>query len=165
MNPQLESLMEPLRARWETLAPREKLLLAAAGAVILLAIVWMIFIGPALSTLRTAESQRRTLDAQLQRMAALKSQATALQSQPKQSREEAMRQLELATRQRLGTSGRMAVSGDRVTVTLTATPADALAQWLSQARAAAHALPAEAHLVRNATGSWDGSLVLAVPRT
>jgi general secretion pathway protein M len=165
MNAQLESVVAQLRARWAAFAPREKLLLAAAGAVILLAIVWMLFIGPALSTLRTAETQRRTLDAQLQRMAALKSQATALQSQPKQGREEALRQLELATRQRLGTSGRLAVAGDRVTVTLTATPADALAQWLSQARAAAHALPAEAHLVRNATGSWDGSLVLALPRT
>jgi general secretion pathway protein M len=164
LNPQIESLTGQLRARWAGLAAREQLMLAAAAAVIALAIVWMLFIGPALSTLRTAESQRRTLDAQLQRMAALQSQAAAMQSQPKQSREEAMRQLELATRQRLGTTGRMLIAGDRVTVTLTATPADALAQWLSQARAAAHALPAESHLVRNAGGTWDGSLVLALPR-
>jgi general secretion pathway protein M len=165
LNPQIESLIAQLRARWTALAPREQLMLATAVVLIVLAILWMLFVGPALSTLRTAETQRRTVDAQLQRMAALRSQATAMQSQPKQNRDEAVRQLELATRQHLGTSGRMAISGDRVTVTLTATPAGAFAQWLSQARAAAHALPAEAHLVRNAGGTWDGSLVLALPRT
>lgn len=165
MNPQIQSMAAQLRARWATLAPREQLMVASAGSVIALAIVWLLFVGPPLSTLRTAETQRRTVDAQLQRMAALRSQATAMQSQPKQSREEALRQLELATREHLGTSGRMVISGDRVSVTLTATPAGSLAQWLSQARVAAHALPAEAHLVRNAGGTWDGSLVLALPRT
>lgn len=160
MNDQLRML----RARWAALAAREKVMVGSAAAVIVVAIVWLALVGPALSTLRTADAQRRTLDGQLQRMAALKAQAQAMQSQPKQGREEALRQLELATRQRLGTSARLAVSGDRVTVTLTATPADALAQWLAQARTAAHALPEQAHLVRNNTGAWDGSLVLALPR-
>jgi general secretion pathway protein M len=154
-----------LRARWETLAPREKVMVAAAVAVVALGLVWMIFIGPALSTLRTAETQRRTLDAQLQRMAAMRTQAQAMQSQPKANRDESLRQLEQSVRQRLGTTARMQVAGDRVTVTLTGTPADALAQWLAQSRAAAHALPAEAHLVRNAAGTWEGNLVLALPRT
>jgi general secretion pathway protein M len=160
MNAQLRML----RTRWAGLAPREKVMAASAAAVVVLAIVWLVFIGPALSTVRTADAQRRTLDVQLQRMAALQTQAQAMQSQPKQGREEALRQLELATRQRLGTSARLAVSGDRVTVTLTGTPADALAQWLAQARTAAHALPEQAHLVRNNAGAWEGNLVLALPR-
>jgi general secretion pathway protein M len=57
----------------------------------------------------------------------------------------------------------MSVQGDRVTITLTSTAPDALAQWLAQARANARAIPAEAHLVRNAAGMWDGNLVLTLP--
>jgi general secretion pathway protein M len=156
--------IEALHARWTALAPREKLMVGAAAAVVLIAIVWMIAIGPALSTLRSADEQRRALDTQLQRMVALQAQAQSMQAQPRQNRDEALRQLELSTRQRLGTTGRMVISGDRVTVTLTATPADALAQWLTQARVNAHALPGEAHLTRDSGGAWEGSLVLALPR-
>ena len=67
-----------LRARWEGLAPREKLLVAAAVAVVAIALVWMLLLGPALSTLNSAEQQRRTLDTQLQRMRSLQAQAQAL---------------------------------------------------------------------------------------
>jgi general secretion pathway protein M len=161
----MNAQVQALRARWIALAPREKVVVAAGVALVALAIIWLLFIGPALSTLRSAETQRRTLDTQLQHMVALQQQAQAMSAQPKQNRDEAMRQLELSVRQRLGTSARMVVAGDRVTVTLAATPADALAQWLAQARTAAHALPAEAHLVRNSGGTWDGSLVLALPRS
>jgi general secretion pathway protein M len=161
----MNAAVEALRARWLAFAPREKMLVAAAAAVIAFAIVWMIAIGPALSTLRSADAQRRSLDTQLQRMLALQAQAQSMQAQPRQNRDEALRQLELSVRQRLGTTGRMVISGDRVTITLTGTPADALAQWLAQARATAHALPGEAHLTRNSGGSWEGSLVLALPRS
>jgi general secretion pathway protein M len=161
MNPTVQAL----RVRWAGLAPREKLLVAAAGGVIGLALVWWIAIGPALSTLRTSDEQRRALDAQLQRMLSLQSQAKVLQGQPKQGREEAMRQLELAIRQRLGTTARTVITGDRVTVTLSGAPADAFAQWLSQARTVARTVPGEAHLTRNPNGTWDGSLVLTLPRS
>lgn len=161
MNPQLEAW----RARWRLLAPREKLMVAAAAAVIALVLVWLAAIGPALSTLRSSDAQRAQLDAQLQRMIALRGEAQGMQSQPRLGREEALRQLELAVRQRLGTNGRITVAGDRVTVTLTGTPADALAQWLAQARTAARALPGEARLTRNAAGLWEGSVVLALPRS
>jgi general secretion pathway protein M len=161
MNAQLQSL----QARWASLVPREKVMVAAAAALIALAIVWLVAIGPALSTLHSADQQRVALDSQLQGMAALRAQAQAMQSQPKQNREEALRQLEQTVRQRLGTSARMAILGDRITITLTGTPADSLAQWLSQARVAAHALPGEAHLTRNASGQWEGSLVLSLPRS
>jgi len=161
VNPQVQML----RTRFNTLAPREKLMVLAAGVVIAVAIVWMIAIGPALATLRTAEQQRRSLDTELQRMVALKAEAQAMQSQPKQSRDEAMRQLEQSVKLRLGASGRMVIQGDRVSLTLTGTPADAFAQWLSQARTAAHVLPGEAHLTRNASGLWEGTLVLILPRS
>jgi general secretion pathway protein M len=66
-------------------------------------------------------------------------------------------------RQRLGTTGRTLVSGDRVTVTLTGAAPEAVAQWLAQARANARALPGEARLNRNASGLWEGTLVLTLP--
>jgi general secretion pathway protein M len=86
-----------------------------------------------------------------------------MQSQPRQTYDEALRQLETSVKQRLGTSARMAVAGERVTLTLAGTPADALAQWLTQARINARALPAEARLARNAAGLWDGTIVLNLP--
>ena len=160
----MNALTAALRARWGTLAPREKLMVAAAAAVVAFALLWMLAIGPALTSLRNAEAQRRTLDLQVQRMANLQAQAQSLQSQPKIGRDEAVRQLELSVRQRLGTTARVLISGDRVTITLAGTQADALAQWLAQARSTARSLPAEAHLTRNAAGTWEGSLVLTLPR-
>ena len=152
-----------LRARWEALAPREKMLVAAATTVVVLAIAWLILLGPALATLRSAESQQRALDGQLQAMRALQAQAQALQSQPKQSHEEASRLLELSVRQGLGTTARMTIQGERVTLTLTGTTPEALAQWLTQARVNARALPGEARLYRNSGGLWEGTLVLTLP--
>lgn len=153
----------PLRARWQRLAPREKVMVAATAAMVVLALLWLIAIRPALGVLRSAEQQHRALDAQLQQMAALQEQARALQAQPKIRHDEAVRLLELSLRERLGTSARLAVSGDRATVTLTGTPADALARWLTQSRVDARALPAEARLQRNAAGLWEGTLVLSLP--
>ena len=152
-----------LRVYWHGLAPREKTLVASTAVVVAAALVWLIAIGPALGTLRSAEVQHRTLDAQLQRMRGLQAQAQSLQAQPKQSLEEAQRLLELSVRERLGPSARVAVVGDRVTLTLAGTAADALAQWLTQARVNARALPNEAHLSRNAAGLWEGTLVLTLP--
>lgn len=152
-----------LKARWAGLGPREKVWVAAAGTVVAAVLVWMIALAPALSTLRGAEEQHRTLDAQLQHMRSLQAQAQALQSQPKQSHDEALRMLEQSVRERLGTTGRSLVAGDRVTITLAGAAPNALAQWLTQARVNARALPSEAHLYRNSGGLWEGTLVLTLP--
>jgi general secretion pathway protein M len=153
----------PLRARWAALAPREKFMVAGAAAVVGLALVWWIAFAPALSVLRQADAQHQALDAQLQQMQRLQAQAQALQALPRQSHEEALRLLELAIRQQLGASARYSIANDRVTVTLAAVRSDMLAQWLSQARVNARALPLEARLQRNAAGLWDGTLVLGLP--
>lgn len=152
-----------LRARWEGLRPREQAMVAAAAAVVAVALVWLVALGPALSTLRGAEAQRRALDTQLQHMRSLQAQAQALQSQPKLNYDEAMRLLEQSVRQRLGATARMVVVGERVNITLTGTAPDALAQWLTQARVNARALPSEARLYRNSGGLWEGTLVLTLP--
>jgi general secretion pathway protein M len=152
-----------LKARWEALRPREQAMVAAAVLIVGVALVWLIAIGPALATLRNAEEQRRALDAQLQHMRALQSQAQALQSQPKLGYDEALRLLEQSVRQRLGTTARMVIAGERVNITLTGTAPDALAQWLTQVRVNARALPSEARLTRNPAGLWEGTLVLTLP--
>lgn len=154
---------QALQARWNALAPRERMLVLAAAGLVGLALLWWVALAPAFATLRGAEAQRRELDAQLAQMQRLQAQARAMQALPRLSAEEAMRQLEAAIRQQLGTSARYSIAGDRVTVTLANTPAPALAQWLSQVRTNARAIPGEAKLARNASGGWDGSIVLAMP--
>ncbi len=152
-----------LTARWAQLAPREKLLVGTATAVVGVALLWWVGMAPALQTLRTAPGQHRSLDTQLQRMQTLQAQAQALQAQPKQGHDEALRALELTIRQRFGTTARYSIGADRVTITLSAAAPDTLAQWLTQARVNARALPTEARLTRNAAGQWDGTLVMSLP--
>jgi general secretion pathway protein M len=96
-------------------------------------------------------------------MRRLQSQAKAMQAQPRLGHDEAMRQLELAIRQQLGVAARYTIAGDRVTVILANAPAPVLAEWLSQVRTNARAIPGEARLTRNAGGNWDGTLVLTLP--
>jgi general secretion pathway protein M len=156
-------MKEQLRARWSALAPRERTLVAAAAALVAIALLWWLALAPPIATLRSADAQHRALDAQLRRMLQLEAQAKAMQSQPRQNPDEAMRQLEQAIRQQFGVAARYSIAGERVTVTLTNVNAQALAQWLSQVRINARALPGEARLTRNGTGGWDGSLVLTLP--
>lgn len=165
----------PLQARWQTLVARERALLAGAAGLVGLAVVWWVLVAPPLRTLRQADALQRSLDAQSQKMQALQAQAQALQSLPKLSRDDALRALDASVKQRLGPSAQLNVLGDRVTVTLKNTPADALAQWLVQARVSARAVPSEARLVRSAVAAtpaspgsrtpaaWDGTLVLSLP--
>jgi general secretion pathway protein M len=152
-----------LRAWWQGLAARERLLVGAGAALVALALFWWIALAPALGTLRAAEAQQRSLDAQLQQMQRLQAQAQAMQAQPPQNPDESLRQLEQSIRQQLGTAARYSISGERVTVTLTGAPSPALARWLAQARTDARTLPGEARLTRNPAGNWDGTLVLALP--
>ena len=147
-----------LRQRWQTVSPREQYLVLAALLLVLLALLWWIGVAPALNTLRSAQSQRQQLDAQLQQMQRLQVQAQALQSQPRIAADEARRLLEASVKP-LGASAQLALAGDRVSVTFKAISADALTQWLVQARLNARLVPTEARLTRNAGGSWDGVLV------
>lgn len=152
-----------LRQQWARLVPREQRLVAGAVGLVAVALLWWLALAPPLAVARTAESQHRALDAQLQRMLGLQAQAQALQSQPRQTAEEASRLLEATVRQQLGTTARMTIAGERVTVTLGGAAPAALGQWLTQARTNARVLPVEARLVRNPAGLWDGTLVLALP--
>ena len=162
-----------LRTRWQALAPREQTLVVSATAIVGFALLWWLAIAPALATLRTAPARHAELDAQLQRMQALQAEARQLQSAPRTAPANAVGALRSALAQRLGDTAQLNVAGERATVTLKAAAADALGEWLGQARSNARAVPVEARLVRSAAAGsataggalprWDGTLVLALP--
>jgi len=141
---------ETLRAYWAGLAERERRMVRLVVALVSLALVWWIALAPALQTLRTAPAEHVRLDAQLQQMTALQVQAQTLKTQPRSSRDEALRALDSSVRQGLGTNSQLVAgsSTEGANILLRATPADALAPWLTQARANARAVPREVHLTR-----------------
>ncbi len=166
------ALAARLRARWQALAPREQTLLRGAALLVAAALLWWLALAPALHTLRTAPAQHAVLDAQLQHMRALQDEAERLKDAPRTDPDNAARALQSAVAERLGASARVALLGERATVTLKGAPAGALAPWLAQVRSNAHTVPQEVHLVRSstapaaaapATAHWDGTLVLALP--
>ena len=153
------TLPPSLQARWESVSRREQRLVLAALALVLVALLWGLGLAPALRTLRVADQQHRLLEAQLQQMQRLQAQAQTIQAQPRLPLGETRRLLE-ATVKPLGATAQMLVTGERAVITLKGASPDALAQWLTQARLNARAVPTEARLLRNAAGTWDGTLVL-----
>lgn len=164
------SWADEVATRWQALGERERRLLAVAAVVVGAALLWWVALAPALGVLRGAPARHAVLDEQLSRMLSLQAQAKALQDQPRMGADEALRALDVAVKERLGGAAQLTVVGDRATVTLKGVSADALAQWLAQARVNARAVPSEARLTRNpgsggkAGALWDGSLVLSLPQ-
>jgi general secretion pathway protein M len=163
----LNTLRAQTQARWQALSPREQRGLSVLGALVGVVLFWSVAIAPALNTLRDSENRRTQISQQQAQMLALQNQAQTLQTRTPLSRDEALRSLQSLS---AGTAIQLNVQGDRVSVQLKAVPAPILANWLTQARAQAQALPVEAHLTRsnvtaasNATVAWDGSLVLSLP--
>lgn len=184
----MKEQLAQLRARWAALDARERRLVAIAAAVIGVALVWWIAFAPALKVLREAPAEHARLDAQLQQMTTLQAQAKTLQSQPRANREESMKALEGSVHAGLGPTAQIQQqgSGEGVNIIVRAVPAEALAQWIAQARGNARAVPREVHLTRSgaapaaaggpapaqappaaaADGSkanWDGTLVMSLP--
>lgn len=154
-----------LQARWQALRGRERFAVGLAVSLFALALIYGIGIAPALRTVRDAPTLHASLDAQLETMRAQQLLAAALRSQPPLGTDQAARALEQATRQRFGSAGWVTHAGERSTVRLTGVGGDALAQWLGEVRVNARAIPAEARLARNAAGSWDGTLIMLLPRS
>lgn len=163
------AITQPLAAAWGRLAARERRLVGLAALVVLLALLWTLALAPALRTLRGAPAQRAALQAEQQRMQALRDEAEALKALPRLGRDEAVRALQATTRQRLERGAQLSVVGERAQLTLSDVPAQALADWLADARANARATPVDARLTRagdRAPGAevrWSGTLSLALP--
>ena len=162
----VSAALQPFSAQWTRVAPREKILIRLAAGLLLATLLWLLILAPALATLRSADAQARALDTQLQRMQVLQAQADALQKQPPLGFDDAMRALTSATKQSLGDTAQFNATGDRASVTLKGASADALAEWLTQARVNARSVPIEARLVRAGaagTATWSGVLIMGLP--
>ncbi len=155
------SALATFQARWSSTSRREQRLLQIAAAVVGLALLWWVGLAPALNRLKTTDQQRSALEAQWSQMQELQVQAKALQAKPRINEADARRMLEASVAP-LGAAVQMTNAGDQVRVTVKGLSPDALAQWLSTARQNARAVPSEAKLVRNAAGTWDGTLVLSL---
>ena len=153
------TLPPALMARWNVLARREQQAVLMALTLVLGALLWWLALAPALSTLRSAPQQLRLLETQLEQMQRLQQQAKTFQAQPVLTLAESRRLLEASVKT-LGPNAQLTVVGERVTLTLKGASADAVAQWLTQARLTARVSPTEARLVRNAAGTWDGAMAL-----
>ena len=147
---------------WGRLAAREQQLVALMAAVVVLALVWFVGVAPALRTVRNAPAQIEALDMQWQTMQALGAQARTMQGRPPLTRDEALREMELAARQRLGGAAQVNATADRVTVVLKDAPPQMMAPWLSQARLKARVVVSQANLTRTPLG-WEGTLVFNLP--
>lgn len=170
----MKALRTQALARWQALSPREQRGVSVLGVLIGVVLFWSITLAPALNTLRDSDNRRAQIGQQQAHMLALQNQAQALQTRTPLSRDEALRNLQSLS---AGTPIQLNVQGERVSVQLKAVPAPILANWLTQARSQAQALPVEANLTRsnaasaasnssnssNATVAWDGSLVLSLP--
>lgn len=149
-----------VRARWQTLAARERRLVLVAAAVLGLYLVWALAVQPARRTIARASVEREALEAQWQVMLRLAGEAQQLRAAPPVSRDEAVDALEAAT-ERLGAAGRLLLQGNRAVLTLDGVGTGALRDWLAEVRSGARARPVEATLSRGAQG-YNGTLVVAI---
>ncbi|MDT8992559.1 type II secretion system protein GspM [Curvibacter sp. APW13] len=150
---------------WRQRDPREQTLLALAGAVLALALVWMLALAPALKTLRQHDARVAELQGTLSRMQALQAQAQALQAQAGSAIDANLAQqaLQQQTTALLGKQADLSLRAGGASVTLrTVTPA-ALARWLTSVRAEAHAKVELARLQRSGEG-WSGTVQLSLPQ-
>lgn len=145
---------------WSGRSLRERQMIAAAVAVVVLFAVWLVAIQPALRTLHDAPLELDRLDQQLQQMQGAAAEAQALRGTAPVSTEQATAALRAAT-DRLGSGARIAVQGDRATVTLANVDTESLRAWLGEVRSGARARPIEAQLVKSANG-YGGTVTLAV---
>lgn len=157
--PPLAGLRAQARERWRALAPRERLALGAAFALVGIFVAWSVAVQPALRTLREAPARLDQLEAQLQQMQRLAAESKTLKGAAVVSPAQAAVTLKSAT-DRLGDKASLLMHGDRATLTVTGVQADALRAWLIEARSVAHARAIDVRLARSAQG-YAGTVVVS----
>lgn len=158
--PAMATARTQLTAKWRSMAARERMAAGVGIAVLIAFIVWLLFVAPAWRTVRDAPPKLDKLEMQLQHMQRLANEARTLRGAPEVSVAQAVEPLKVAT-ERLGANASIAFQGDRATLTLTGVSGDALRDWLSEARSAAHARPVEVTLTRNPQG-YAGAVIVTL---
>ena len=148
------------RRFWQARAPRERQLIAAMTVAVGVLLLWWIAIQPALRTLREASIEIERLEQQTQQVQLAAAEMQTLRSTSPVPTEQAMAALRAAT-SRLGDKAKISVQGERATLTFTGLPAEALGNWLGEARSAARARPLEAQLIKSGAG-YNGSITVSV---
>jgi general secretion pathway protein M len=148
---------------WQARAPRERQLIVVMSIAVGALIVWLTLIQPALRTLHEAPIDLDRLDQQMQQMQLAAGEMQTLRAASPVPSEQAATALRAATAQ-LGEKAKLAIQGDRATLSFTGIPAEALRAWLGEARSAARARPMEAQLVKAATG-YSGSITVSLGGT
>jgi general secretion pathway protein M len=161
--PAMATARTQLTAKWRSMAARERLAAGIGIAVLIAFIVWLLFVAPAWRTVRDAPAKLDKLEVQLQQMQRLANEAKSLRGAPEVSIAQAVEPLKVAT-ERLGANASIAFQGDRATLTLNGVSGDALRDWLSEARSAAHARPVEVTLTRNPQG-YAGAVIVTFGAT
>ena len=149
-----------LGQRWNALAVRERLMVAAMGGALAFLVVWLVAVRPAWRTLSQAPALRAQADAQLLGMHALADEARQLRALPPVPQGQAEQVLKSAT-ERLGAKGKLTVQAERATLSLTGATGEDIRQWLTEARGGARARPLEATLTRAGEG-YNGTLIVAI---
>jgi general secretion pathway protein M len=147
-------------ARWRSFAPRERLALALGGLLLALFVAWSLLVAPAWRVSHEAPLELDRLDVQLQQMQRLAADARMLKAAPPVSPAQAVEPLKAATA-RLGDKASLAFQGDRATLKLNGVSGEALRDWLSEARTAAHARPVDVQLTRSGDG-YAGLVVVTL---
>ena len=156
-------MRQTLHRYWLRASAREQVALRIAATVVLLALVWWVGLQPALKTLKNARTQAPVVRAQYEQMLQMQAQAAALHAQAQEqqpvSDPKAVLQDSIST---LEKNARVALAGERATVSFKqARPAD-LALWLEQLRLKAHSSVLEMHMTQ-AAGLWSGSVLVQLP--
>lgn len=151
-----------LQAWWRQRALRERALLGACAALVLLALLWSLALAPALKTLRQHPARSAQLQATLAQMQRLEAQAQHLQGQSSLGGSQAQQALQTQTSSLLGAHADLAARTGGATVTLRSVPPQALGRWLAAIRTEARAKVLQSRLQRNTEG-WSGSVQLSLP--
>lgn len=181
MNAVWNQTRQAAAAAWQQRAPRERRLLTLGAAVLLVAAVWSLLLAPAWRVWREAPARQASLQAQTRQMLQLQAEARQLQAPSRIERSQALKLLNDSA-SLLGPKAQLSPQGDELRVTLQATPARGLAEWLAQAREKAQARPRLAQLQKQETDpatsqdpktgaassmaegpTWSGTLVLQLP--
>src|SRR5262245_64178325 len=156
--------LQPLRqgagAAWRARPPRDRLALTMMGLVLGAFLLWLLFIAPAVATLRSAPAQLEALDTQLLQMRTMAAEVRDLRNATPVPAAQAGLAIKSAV-ERQGDKVRLSLQNDRALLTLQNASPEQLRALLVEARSAARARPLEAQLTRG-PGGFTGTLVLGL---
>lgn len=156
------ALLAPLQARWQTLTPREKNLVAVMLAAVAVLLLWWVAVRPVWRTCREVPPQAELMETQWLQMQRLATEAQQLKGQTPITLAQATEALQAAT-QRMGDAGQLSVVADRATLTVKSASPEQLRAWLGEARQGARTRPTELQLQRDGRGRFSGRIVVSLP--